>query len=57
MIKPGTKIEFESGMQYKIIAAYPGDYYDLKAIVPQFWFMPNYYPVYNLVKIEKFKII
>ena len=57
MEKIGTKIEFKSGMQYEIIKVWDGGYYDLKALIPQFWFMPDYYPVYYSVVLKNYKII
>jgi hypothetical protein len=53
----GAEIELKDGMQYEIIVAYPGGYYDLKAMKPQFEWMPNFFPVYYSIRLNEFKII
>ena len=57
MIKVGSKIEFKSGMKYEVIKTFPDGKVDLKALVPQFEWMPDFYPTYYSIDLEEYKIL
>ena len=57
MLTVRTKIELESGMRYEIIKCYEGGYYDIKALTPQFEWMPDFYPTYYSIRLERYKIL
>jgi hypothetical protein len=57
MIDVGTKIEFNSGMKYEVIKVFPDGYVDLRALEPQFEWMPEYFPVYRSILLKDYKIL
>lgn len=57
MIKTGTLIELESGMQYEVIKVFNQNLVDLRAIKPQFEWMPDFFPVYYSVELKNYKIL
>ena len=56
-LKIDTKIEFESELQYEIINIYADDTVDLKALQPEYEYLPNYYPIYYSIRLVNYKII
>lgn len=55
-LKIGDKIEFESGSQYEVINIFPDGYVDLRSLEPH-ELLPDYYPVYYSICLEKYKIL
>ena len=57
MINVGTKIEFKSGIQYEVTKVFTQTLVDLRALKPQFEWMPDYLPVYLSVQLDDYKIL
>lgn len=57
MLKIGDKIELELGLKYEIKAVYEGGFYDIQALQPQFEWMPEFFPVYYSIKLEKYRVL
>jgi len=51
------KIRFKSGNEFVILSIDKNNICDLKALKPQFEWMPDFLPVYFAIKIEEYDII
>ena len=56
-LKKGDKVKLKSDMMYEIIKAYDGEIYDIKALQPQFEWMPNFYPVYYSIMLQDYELL
>lgn len=55
-LKVGDKIEIGKGLKYEVVKVFDGNICDIKALQPQFEWMPDFYPVYNSIKLESFNV-
>ena len=55
-LKIGDNIILSSGLKYEITKVFDCGYYDIKALQPQFEWLPDYYPVYLSVKLTDYAI-
>ena len=56
-LKKGDKVKLESGMRYEIMKAFDGEIYDIRALQPQFEWMPHFYPVYYSIKLQDYEVL
>lgn len=57
MIRVGTIVESQSGIQYEVIKCWKGGWFDIRRIKAPYEYLPDFFPVINSEILDKYKIV